>query len=53
MEHKDVKNKNHKLNMILKILVILIAMYAFYKLPSIIADKGFYYYNKLKGNTSK
>ena len=43
MKNRDVKK--YKFN-ILKFLILLIVMYAFYKLPSIIATKGFYYHNK-------
>jgi len=50
MERKDIKPKNKKMNLILKFSITLIALYAFYKLPFIIADKGFYYYNKAKGD---
>ena len=50
MENSDVKRKNCKSNLILKFLTMLLAMYAFYKLPSILADKGFYYYNRFRGD---
>ena len=50
---KNGSVKKNKQNLLLKISITLVAMYVFYKLPSIIADKGYIYYNKHKGDLSQ
>jgi len=53
MGFRETKQKNYRLNPLLKLTLIFFSMYALYKLPSIIADKGFYIYNRFRGDTYK